>query len=97
MRQDFRSEKRAAKPKHGKAVPQNRQWADFLRSLAAPPAPPEPLLAKAMRFHPRLHMDIRKEDDRLALLQAQCLRLCEGDELRSKRLAADVIWAGPPE
>jgi hypothetical protein len=42
-------------------------------------------------------MDIRDEDDRLALLHAECLRLCCGDETRSKRLAADVIWAGPPQ
>jgi hypothetical protein len=49
-----------------------------------------------MKFHPRLHMDIRDEEDRLALLQAQCLRLCAGDEARSKRLAADVIWARLP-
>src|SRR5690349_17350975 len=77
-------------------LPQNRQWADFLRSLATTPAKPDPLLTKALKFHPRLHMDIRSEEDRLALLHAQCLRLCCGDETRSKRLAADVIWAGLP-
>ena len=80
-----------------RAVPQNRQWAEFLQSLSAAPAPPDPLLPNAMRFHPRLHMDMRREEDRLALLHAQCLRLCKGDEARAKRLAADVIWSGLPE
>src|SRR5262245_9226273 len=87
----FRARRRPAGP-----LPQNRQWADFLRSLSAAPRPPDPLLPRAMKFHPRLHMDIRREEDRLALLQAQCLRLCAGDEARSRRLAADVIWTGPP-
>ena len=77
-----------------RALPQNRQWADFLRSLQAGPSAPDPLLPQAKRFHPRRHMDIRNEEDRLALLQGQCLRLCKGDEARAKRLAADVIWAG---
>jgi hypothetical protein len=76
-------------------LPQNRQWADFLRSLATAASEPDPLLPEARKFHPRLHMDIRHEEDRLALLQARCLCLCSGDEARSKRLAADVIWAGP--
>ena len=78
------------------AVPQTRQWADFLHALATTVPEPDPLLPAARKFHPRLHMDIRNEDDRLALLHAKCLRLCAGDVTRSKRLAADVIWAGPP-
>jgi hypothetical protein len=82
--------------KRSPALPQNRQWAEFLRSLATTASEPDPLLPKALKFHPRLHMDIRSEDDRLALLHAQCLRLCCGDHTRAKRLAADVIWAGPP-
>jgi hypothetical protein len=83
----------SSRHKASRALPQNRQWADFLRSLATPSSEPDPLLPKAMKFHPRLHMDIGREDDRLALLHAQCLRLCSGDETRSKRLAADVIWS----
>lgn len=82
---------------HSPALPQNRQWADFLRSLATATTTPDPLLPKARKFHPRFYMDIADENDRLTLLQAQCLRLCCGDEMRAKRLAADVIWAGPAD
>jgi hypothetical protein len=74
------------------AVAVNRQWAEFMNSLASPQAP-DPLLPKAMQWHPKFHYYLTEEEDRLALLQAECIRLCQGDKQRAARLAQEVIYS----
>ncbi len=74
-------------------VPLNAAWAALLASLATP-RESDPLLPRAMQWHPRFHRYLKDEEQRLALLQAECIRLCGGDERHGKQLAADVIWNG---
>src|SRR4051812_2702686 len=86
--------KAVSAPRIPSAPPITPHWAQFLEALStAAYAEPDPLLPQAMKYHPRFHMYLRDEDDRLCLLQAECLRLCAGDEAHAKRLAADVVWA----
>ncbi len=72
---------------------QNAQWAEFMRNLAEPSPPSDPMLPQAVELRRVLWASrFLTEDQKIDQLRSACIRMKGGVDA-GKRLAADAVWA----